>query len=275
MEKFKVALVQMKVVDSKEENIKKAKSMVRQAAKNKAQLVVLPEIFNCPYSNASFPLYAETFPGETSLEMMQLAKECSVVLLAGSIPEKDGDKIFNTSYIYSERGELLGRHRKMHLFDINVEGGQYFKESDVLTPGENFTLVDTSLGKIGMAICYDVRFPEYFRILSQRGADLIVLPAAFNMTTGPAHWEISLRMRAVDNQVYMAAAAPARVESQSYVSYANSMIVDPWGKVLENAGIDENIIYAEIDKTKIKKIRQQLPLLKHLRKDLYQVKTEI
>ncbi len=275
MEKFKVALVQMKVVDSKEENIKKAKSMVRQAVKNKAQLVVLPEIFNCPYSNASFPLYAETFPGETSLEMMQLAKECSVVLLAGSIPEKDGDKIFNTSYIYSERGELLGRHRKMHLFDINVEGGQYFKESDVLTPGEDFTLVDTSLGKIGMAICYDVRFPEYFRILSQRGADLIVLPAAFNMTTGPAHWEISLRMRAVDNQVYMAAAAPARVENQSYVSYANSMIVDPWGKVLENAGIDENIIYAEIDKTKIKKIRQQLPLLKHLRKDLYQVKTEI
>ena len=272
IEKYKLAVVQMKVTDNKKENISKAKDMIREAAQKGANLVILPEIFNSPYNNSSFPVYAEEFPGETSLEMMKIAKECSIVLVAGSIPEKEGDSIFNTCYVYNESGEVIGRHRKIHLFDINIKGGQYFKESDVLTAGKDFTVVDTKFGKIGIAICYDVRFPEYFRILSEMGAELVALPAAFNMTTGPAHWEISLRMRAVDNQIYMAAASPARDESQSYVSYANSMIVDPWGKVLENADTDEKIIYSDIDRKRVYEIREQLPLLKHLRKDLYKLK---
>nr|WP_207719001.1 carbon-nitrogen hydrolase family protein [Peptostreptococcus russellii] len=272
IEKYKLAVVQMKVTDNKKENISKAKDMIREAAQKGANLVILPEIFNSPYNNSSFPVYAEEFPGETSLEMMKIAKECSIVLVAGSIPEKEGDSIFNTCYVYNESGEVIGRHRKIHLFDINIKGGQYFKESDVLTAGKDFTVVDTKFGKIGIAICYDVRFPEYFRILSEMGAELVALPAAFNMTTGPAHWEISLRMRAVDNQIYMAAASPARDESQSYVSYANSMIVDPWGKVLENADTDEKIIYSDIYRKRVYEIREQLPLLKHLRKDLYKLK---
>lgn len=272
IEKYKLAVVQMKVTDNKKENISKAKDMIKEAAQKGANLVILPEIFNSPYNNSSFPVYAEEFPGETSLEMMKIAKECSIVLVAGSIPEKEGDSIFNTCYVYNESGEVIGRHRKIHLFDINIKGGQYFKESDVLTAGKDFTVVDTKFGKIGIAICYDVRFPEYFRILSEMGAELVALPAAFNMTTGPAHWEISLRMRAVDNQIYMAAASPARDESQSYVSYANSMIVDPWGKVLENADTDEKIIYSDIYRKRVYEIREQLPLLKHLRKDLYKLK---
>lgn len=272
IEKYKLAVVQMKVTDNKKENISKGKDMIREAAQKGSDLVILPEIFNSPYNNSSFPVYAEEFPGETSLEMMKIAKECSIVLVAGSIPEKEGDSIFNTCYVYNESGEVIGRHRKMHLFDINIKGGQYFKESDVLTAGKDFTVVDTKFGKIGIAICYDVRFPEYFRILSEMGAELVALPAAFNMTTGPAHWEISLRMRAVDNQIYIAASSPARDESQSYVSYANSMIIDPWGKVLENADTDEKIIYSDIDRKRVYEIREQLPLLKHLRKDLYKLK---
>ena len=272
IEKYKLAVVQMKVTDNKKENISKGKDMIREAAQKGSDLVILPEIFNSPYNNSSFPVYAEEFPGETSLEMMKIAKECSIVLVAGSIPEKEGDSIFNTCYVYNESGEVIGRHRKMHLFDINIKGGQYFKESDVLTAGKDFTVVDTKFGKIGIAICYDVRFPEYFRILSEMGAELVALPAAFNMTTGPAHWEISLRMRAVDNQIYIAASSPARDESQFYVSYANSMIVDPWGKVLENADTDEKIIYSDIDRKRVYEIREQLPLLKHLRKDLYKLK---
>lgn len=272
MKNFKMAVIQMKVTDNKKENIKKAKSMIRESAENGAKLVVLPEIFNSPYDNKCFIKYAEEFPGETSVEMSKIAKECNIVLVAGSIPEKSGNEIYNTSYIYNESGERIGRHRKMHLFDINIKGGQYFKESDVLTPGSDFTVVETSLGKVGVGICYDVRFPEYFRELVLLGAEIIVLPAAFNMTTGPAHWEISLRMRALDNQVYMAASSPARDVEASYVSYANSMIVDPWGKVIENAGIDENIIYADIDGSKTEDIREQLPLLKHRRTDLYELK---
>lgn len=271
MRKFKVGIVQMNVSDNKDENIKKAVSMIRQAAKNGADLVVLPEIFMCPYDNKCFSVYAEEFPGECSKAMMSVAKESSIYLLAGSIPEKSDGKIYNTSYFYNREGELIARHRKMHLFDINIEGGQKFKESDVLTPGDDFTVVDTDLGKIGIGICYDIRFPEYFRALSMMGAELILLPAAFNMTTGPAHWEISVRMRAVDNQVYMVAAAPARDERSSYISYANSMVVNPWGKVLACAGIEEGILYSEINLEDLEKTRKELPLLKHLRKDKYRL----
>ena len=274
MRKFKLAVVQMQVGDDKRKNIEKAVAMIEEASKNGADVAVLPEIFNSPYDNSCFPIYAEEYPGETSKAMMEVAKKCEIILVAGSIPEKDGDRIFNTSYIYNERGERIGRHRKMHLFDINVKGGQYFKESDVLTPGDDFTVVDTSVGKIGVGICYDVRFPEYFRVLALKGAELIVLPAAFNMTTGPAHWELSLRMRALDNQVYMAAASPARNTEASYVSYANSTVTDPWGKVIVNAGIDECIVYADIDLDREEEIREQLPLLKHLRHDIYDIQTK-
>ncbi|WP_101772451.1 carbon-nitrogen hydrolase family protein [Peptostreptococcus faecalis] len=272
MKDFKVAVCQIKTCDNKKKNIEKAIKMIEEAAQNGAELVVLPEIFNSPYDNKSFPVYAEVYPGETSLAMIDVAKKCKIHLVAGSIPEQEGDKIYNTSYFFDDEGNLLKKHRKMHLFDIDIEGGQYFKESDVLTPGNDFSVVDTKLGKIGMAICYDVRFPEYFRILALEGAELIVLPAAFNMTTGPAHWEMSVRMRAVDNQVYMIGASPARDEKANYVSYANSLIVDPWGKVISSARESEEIIYAQIDSKLESDIRDQLPLLKHMRKDKYAIK---
>lgn len=271
MKDFKVAICQMMTTKDKQYNINKAIKMIKKAASNGARLIALPEIFNSPYDNKCFPIYAEEYPGETSIAMMNVAKECGIYLIAGSIPEKDGDKIYNTSYFFNNRGELIAKHRKMHLFDINIEGGQYFKESDVLTPGDNFTVVDTELGKIGIGICYDIRFPEYFRILSELGAELIVLPAAFNMTTGPAHWEISVRMRAVDNQVYMVAASPARDENSSYISYGNSRIVDPWGNIIASAETDECIIYADVSGKKVKSVRNQLPLIKHLRRDKYKI----
>lgn len=271
MKNFKVAVCQLLTTEDKKKNIEKAVKMIEEAAENGAKLIALPEIFNSPYDNKCFPVYAEEFPGETSRAMMDVAKKCGVYLVAGSIPEKDGDKIYNTSYFYNNNGELIARHRKMHLFDINIESGQYFKESDVLTPGEDFTIVETELGKIGVGICYDIRFPEYFRILSEMGAELIVLPAAFNMTTGPAHWELSVRMRALDNQVYMVAASPARDESASYVSYANSRIADPWGSIVASADTEECIIYAEVSGEKVNSVRNQLPLLKHLRKDKYRI----
>ena len=266
---IKLALIQMRVSSSKKENIEKAVSMIKEAARNKADLVVLPEIFNSPYDNSCFEAYSEIYPGETSVSIGRVAKEESVYVVAGSIPENDGGKIYNTSYVYNREGEMIARHRKMHLFDINIEGGQYFMESDVLTPGDDFTVFDTEFCKIGLGICFDVRFPEYFRVLSEMGAKLVILPAAFNMTTGPAHWELSLRMRAVDNQLFMAAASPARDENSSYVSYSHSMITDPWGRVIIDAGIEEKIVYSDIDLTDVDKIRNQLPIIKGLRRDMY------
>lgn len=271
MKNVKVAVIQMKVTENKEENIKRAEERIQVAAENGAKIIALPEIFNSPYSTACFEEYAEVYPGETSKRMIRAARENEVYLVAGSIPEKDGADIYNTSYVYSPVGELLGRHRKMHLFDIDVKGGQYFKESDVLTPGEDFLVVDTEYGKLGVGICYDIRFPEYFRALCLEGAEIIVLPAAFNMTTGPAHWDISIRMRAVDNQVYLMAASPARVEGAGYISYANSRIANPWGEIIASAGTEEEIIYSELSAEKLENTREGLPLLKHRRKDKYQL----
>ena len=275
MKDFKLAVCQMSVTDDKQKNIEKSVCMIREAAANGAELVVLPEIFNCPYDTKCFSSYAESYPGLTSNAMMGIAKDLGIYLLAGSIPEIDGSKIYNTAYFYDRNGHMIARHRKMHLFDIDIDGGQYFKESDVLTPGDDFTLVNTDLGCIGIGMCYDVRFPEYFRILSTRGAEMVLLPAAFNMTTGPLHWEISLRVRALDNQIFMVGASSARDVNSSYVSYANSRIIDPWGSIIARTDEKESIIYADIDGSKIESVRNQLPLIKHLRKDRYNLACEV
>ncbi|WAW15163.1 carbon-nitrogen hydrolase family protein [Peptostreptococcus equinus] len=274
MNTFRIAVCQLKVGESKEENIKNAVQKIEEASQNGADLVVLPEIFNGPYSTKSFYNYAEEYPGKTSVAMMDVAKRCKIHLVAGSISEKENEKLYNTSYFFNDKGELIGKHRKMHLFDIDIEDGQYFKESDSLTPGEEFSVFDTKFGKVGLGICFDIRFPEYFRLLSNMGSKLIILPAAFNMTTGPAHWEISVRMRAIDNQVYFVGACPARNEDAEYISYANSRISDPWGNIIAKAGNNEEIIYADIDLNKVDSLRKQLPLTSNLRKDLYEVKNK-
>ncbi|MGI6684439.1 MAG: carbon-nitrogen hydrolase family protein [Bacillota bacterium] len=270
MNKVKVSLIQMLVIDSKEKNLKKAEEMIKKAAQEGAKLVVLPEMFNCPYDNKYFPLYAER-EGDLSWEFLsRIARENKIFLVGGSIPEIDEEKhIYNTSFVFDPKGQQIAKHRKMHLFDIDIKGGQYFKESDTLTSGKQVTVFDTPYGRLGLMICYDLRFPELSRVLAHRGTKFIVVPAAFNMTTGPAHWELLFRTRALDNQVYILGAAPARDVTASYVSYGNSLIADPWGTVLKRLSGEENILIEELDLTKIEKVREELPLLKHLRKDVY------
>ncbi|QIB26808.1 carbon-nitrogen hydrolase family protein [Caloranaerobacter azorensis] len=273
MKKFKLGLCQLLVSENKKENIKNAEKMINSAADMGSELVVLPEMFNCPYNNSYFPKYAESYPdGETIKMLSKISKERGIYLIGGSIPEKD-DKgnIYNTSFVFDKKGNIIGKHRKIHLFDIDVEGKISFKESDVLSRGDSLTIVDTEYCKIGVAICYDIRFPELFRLMVLKGVKVIIVPAAFNMTTGPAHWELLFRARALDNQVYMAAAAPARDENASYISYGNSIITDPWGSIVGKLDEKEGILIKEIDLNRIDEIREQLPILKHLRKDLYQI----
>lgn len=266
---FKLALCQMKGSIEKKRNLGRAESMIRESAKAGANVVALPEIFNCPYSNEYFREYAEDENGETVTLLKKLAKELSIYLIGGSIPELCNDKVYNTSFIMDKKGEIIGKHRKMHLFDIDVKGGISFKESNTLTAGKEMTVFDTEYGKMGVAICYDVRFPELFRKMTLAGAKLIVLPAAFNMTTGPAHWELSMRARALDNQIYFAAVSPARDVESSYVAYGNSCVVTPWGEFCGKADSRETILYADIDLGYVEEIRDQLPLLKHRRPELY------
>ncbi|MBN7772862.1 carbon-nitrogen hydrolase family protein [Clostridium aminobutyricum] len=271
---FKIALCQMKGSFDKKESLAKAESMIREAASKGADVIALPEMWNCPYATQYFKEYAEEESGETVHFMSSLSKELKVYLVAGSIPElerlKNGEeRVYNTNFSFDKSGALIGKHRKAHLFDIDVKGGIRFKESDILTSGREVTIIDTEYCKIGIAICYDVRFPELFRKMTLSGVKAVILPAAFNMTTGPAHWEITMRARALDNQIYFAAVSPARDQQAPYQAYGNSCLVNPWGEFCAKADSRETIVYGTVDLDYLDEIREQLPLLKHRKPELY------
>lgn len=269
---FKLAICQSNAAADKTSNIHHAQDLIRQAASQGAEVVMLPEMFNCPYRTELFPAYAESYPnGETIQMLSETAKSAGIVLVGGSIPEKDGATVYNTSFIFGPQGELLGRHRKVHLFDVNLPALKV-RESSTLGPGNCLTVVDAGFCKLGVIICFDVRFPELARLLALEGIQVLMIPAAFNTVTGPAHWELSMRMRAVDNQIYVAAASPARDENAGYIAYGHSMVVDPWGEILAEAGLGSEIIMAGIDPERIEEVRGRLPLLALRRTDLYTLK---
>lgn len=269
MKMFKVALIQSMVYMDKERNIKNAVKLIEDVSNEGADLAVFPEMFCCPYDNSYFREYGEEEGGYAYKEIGHAANKFGIYVVAGTMPELEGNHVYNTSYVFDRKGEKIAKHRKMHLFDIDIEGGQYFKESDVLTPGKDVTVFDTEFCKIGLGICYDIRFPELSRLMVLEGAEVIIYPGAFNMTTGPAHWELNFRARALDNQVYTVGVAPARDYEFSYHSYGNSIVVSPWGNILNRMDEKEGYILQEIDLDYVKKVRNELPLLKHLRRDLY------
>lgn len=262
---FKIALCQIAGSDDKKLNKTKAEKYVREAAAGGADIVSLPEMWLCPYSNSYFRKFAEPADGEAVTFMSELAGELGIYLVGGTIPELEGDNVYNTSFCFDRKGRLIGRHRKVHLFDIDVKGKISFRESDTLTAGDSLTVIDTEFCKVGVAVCYDIRFPDWFLRMSLQGAQLVFLPAAFNMTTGNAHWDLLMRVRAMDNQIYLAANAPARDEEGIFKAYANSCIADPWGKFIAHAGTEECILYSDIDLEYEDQVRGQLPILKNRR----------
>ena len=274
MNKINIALCQMNVVDNKEENIRKAIQMIRESKKQGADLAVLPEMFNCPYENEKFIEYAEELDNSQTLnEIAEIAKEENIHVLAGSIPElevgtDDAKSIYNTAVLFDDEGKILGKHRKMHLFDIDVKGKIYFKESDTLSAGNEFTVIETELATIGIGICYDIRFVELSRIMALNGAEILIFPGAFNLTTGPAHWEILFKSRALDNQVYAIGVAPALDKDASYNSFGHSIAVNPWGEIIEELDYDENLKLVQIDLDEIKRIREEIPILKNRRTEI-------
>ena len=279
MNPIKIALCQMNVVDNKDKNIEKAIQMIKESKKQGADLAVLPEMFNCPYENEKFIEYAEKLEDSQTLkEIAKIAKEENIHVLAGSIPElvkddeNDIESIYNTAVFFDNNGKQLGKHRKMHLFDIDVKGKIYFKESDTLSAGNDFTIINTDLATIGIGICYDIRFVELSRIMALKGAEILIFPGAFNLTTGPAHWELLFRSRALDNQVYAIGVAPALDEDASYNSYGHSIAVNPWGEVIEELDYSEELKIIEIDLDEIKRVREEIPVLKNRRVDLYEIK---
>lgn len=267
---MKIAQFQTRVFPEKEKNLRQMEQCMEMAAREQADLAVFGEMFCCPYETGQFPLYAEPEGGEIWQRCSRLAEKHGIYLAAGTMPETDaGGHIYNTAYLFDRQGRQIGKHRKVHLFDIDIRGGQRFRESDTLTAGEECTVVQTEFGKIGICICFDFRFPEIARQMAQRGAVLLLVPAAFNPTTGPAHWELMNRSRAVDNQCFVAATSPARDPEAPYQAWGHSLIADPWGTVLGEMDEKEGMQTVEIDLREAARIREELPLLRARRPELY------
>ena len=269
-QKFSLGVCQLRTETDYEATMEKAAEMIRSGASSGASVLVLPEMFSCPYDKEYFRVFAERGHEETCRRLSSWARENRVLLVGGSVPEVEGDRLYNSCFVYGPDGELLARHRKVHLFDVDLPD-MHFHESHTFTPGSEITVFDTPYGRMGVAICFDVRFPELFRAMARRGAELICLPAQFNMTTGPAHWEATMRTRAVDNELFFVAASAARYEGFSYECWGHSLILDPYGSKLAEADETEQLILAELDLNRIDEVRAQLPTFLHLREDLYSV----
>lgn len=270
----KVALCQLAVGPDRNANLASAEKMLQEAAENGAEIAILPEMFVCPYHQEGFPEYAEPVDGAIVQLLCSYAKAGGFFLVGGSFPERAADgRIYNTCPIISPQGHPLAFHRKVHLFDVKLSDGVSFQESATLSAGNQVTVVGLGEMKAGIGICYDLRFPEYARLLTLSGAELLIFPGAFNPVTGPAHWELLLRARAVDNQSFVVAVSPAPVSGLSYQAYGHSMVVDPWGNVLRDAGVDPNVFVVELKKEVLKRVRRELPVLDHRRVDLYDLKS--
>lgn len=269
---FRFAACQMASSADKTANLVRAKGAIASAVAKGAQVVCLPEVWNSPYSNDSFPSYAEAAPGGESSEMLAAeAKAHGIFLIGGSIPERDESdgRLYNTCLVYGPQGELLAKHRKVHLFDIDIPGLITFQESKTLSAGDSATSFDTPFGRFGVAICYDVRFPELSSKMARDGCRFLVYPAAFNTTTGPLHWDLLFRSRAVDHQLFVAAVSPSRVPGPGYQAWGHSLVVDPWGKVLASAAEDEEVIVADIDMSLVEDFRRKIPTRLQRRPEVY------
>jgi predicted amidohydrolase len=268
MQTFTAAAVQMKSGPDKRANLAEASARVREAAEAGAQLIVLPEVFAWRGKHDQERHEAEPIPGPTTGAMAGLARALGVHLVAGSLLEARGagELPYNTTTLFGPTGDLLALYRKIHLFDVDLPGRVTVRESAMRAPGSEVVSVETALGRIGLAVCYDLRFPELFRRLAEQGSEVVVMPSAFTRPTGQAHWETLLRARAIENQCFMIAPNQYGAGAQGFHDYGNSLVVDPWGVVLARGGDDDaGIVAATLDANVLERVRRELPSLCHRR----------
>jgi deaminated glutathione amidase len=268
---LRVACVQLTSGPDKAANLEKAERLVARAAATGSDVVALPEKWNAIGSPEVLHAAAEPLEGgESVAAMAEWAKRHGITLVGGSISEKrEGrEKLSNTSLAFGPDGELLGLYRKIHLFDVEV-GGHVYRESEAEEPGEEPVVVRGEGWPIGLTVCYDVRFPELYRILALEGAELVTVPAHFTTPTGKDHWHVLLRARAIENQYYVAAPAQVGETLPGKPAYGRSLIVDPWGIVLAQAPDEEAVISAELDRARLRSVREKLPSLKNRQADAY------
>ena len=260
---LRVACVQLNASGSKTDNIERAEALVARAAATGADVVLLPEKWNGIGTAEILLEVAESLDGGETVEAMSgWARTHGITLVGGSIAEqREGrEKLSNTSVVFDPEGEIAAVYRKIHLFDVGV-GGHVYRESETEEPGDEPVTCEVEGWRVGLSVCYDLRFPELYRILAVEGAELVTVPAAFTLYTGKDHWELLLRARAVENQCFVAAANQWGVNAGGKPSYGRSSIVDPWGVVLAQAPDEDCVISAELDRAAMERIRRALPSL--------------
>mmetsp|Transcript_35654 Transcript_35654/g.114000 ORF Transcript_35654/g.114000 Transcript_35654/m.114000 type:complete len:310 (-) Transcript_35654:99-1028(-) len=273
--KVRVAVIQMRVEEEKSKNLARCAELLKAAAAKGAELLVLPEVWNSAYAVSAFRGNAEPVSEERfgpSLKLLRtFAAEHGVWIVGGSIPEVDGEKIYNTSPIVDPSGTLVAKHRKVHLFDIDVKNKLRFFESETLTAGDRATVVPFFKDDgLGVAVCYDMRFSELAIAMRKKGATILVYPGAFNTVTGPPHYRLLAKARALDSQAFVIAASPARNPAAAYQAYGYSIVLDPWATVVARAdGHDEEIIIADLDLSRVDDVRASMRLLDQRRPDVY------
>jgi predicted amidohydrolase len=276
---FLIALIQLKVINDKKKNIERAEELIKSAVNlHKPSLVILPEFFNCPLGgegNRRLNEFAEEEENSETLQFLKrVAKEHNIYLIGGSIPIKSNDKVYNTSFSIDRNGELKLTFKKLHLFDVCIPGKAEYKESKRITAGNKFGVFETEFGRIGVGICYDIRFPEYAEVLRKEyNVDMLVYPAAFSLATGTMHWELLARSRAIDNQLYVAMCSPSRNydDPSDFQTYGHSIVVDPFGQIVSTTGYEEDILISRVDFKNNTEFREQIPIWKQKRWDLYNI----
>lgn len=263
-----MAVIQIDSQDELKENLKKITKMIDKAVKNGANFISLPENMH-QMTKVPEKIVIEDIPGYSISLMTEIAMKHKIWIHCGSIKEyNENGKTFNTTVIVDPNGEIVGKYRKLHLFDVDLKENGSFKESDKNASGNDIVNVQTDMGNLGLTICYDIRFPELYRLLTLNGAEVIFVPANFTSTTGKAHWETLLRARAIENGVYIVASAQTG-QKTNMLAYGHSMIVDPWGKTIAEAQDEETIIYGEIDLDYVYEIRDKLGCLQNRRTEVY------
>ena len=264
-ESFKAACIQNCAGPDVGPNIAETLAMSRDAADRGAELICLPEYFSA-LEVRDGRLYFEPFAEDAHPALpafRDLAKERGVWILLGSLPiAAGGGKINNRGYMIDPTGAVTARYDKVHLFDVDLPGGESYRESATIEPGCDAVLTDTPWGKLGLSICYDLRFPHLYRALAQAGAGILVVPAAFTKTTGEAHWHVLLRARAIENGAYVIAPCQCGVH-EGGATYGHSLIIDPWGRVLADGGEDPGVVMAEINMAEVARVRGMIPSLQH------------
>ncbi len=274
---MRVGLVQINTQADKEANLQRAEELIDEAVAKGARFVVLPEYVSFLGPRDQHQAIAEPIPGPTTERFAAKARQHGIYLHGGSIhelSETDG-KFYNTSVVFDPQGEIIATYRKIHLFDIDLTGNVTANESSTILPGDEIVTADIDGHTVGLSICYDLRFPELYRLLALSGAEVLLVPAAFTMFTGKDHWHVLLRARAIENQTWVLAPGQFGPHEPNAQCYGHSLIIDPWGTVVADASNGEGVVVADLDFDALRKIRTQLPSLANRRPAAYREKVVV